>query len=252
MIQGRKLVGLSHGELAWCSATSWVPRPCQGDPSERTWPVERCKPGWQRAGWPPFPARARESLSAARELFGRGAQCKQTSFHRPRAAPPLARPLPPAWVSSASPWDSFGPARTVIPSRNGARCSQRVPGQGARDVGSSLAVPRASRSVRCRGHGNIFSGVLWSCWRPPGAPQLLGFLPGVLQSWWPCDRVGSIPPGRVTRWGQAGAGTRPPASAPLPEMRKSLCLPTNQCQCQGASCALAEPQCARTRRSWVP
>lgn len=33
VIEGRKLVGLSHGELAWCtggSATVWVPSLCQG------------------------------------------------------------------------------------------------------------------------------------------------------------------------------------------------------------------------------
>lgn len=100
-----------------------------------------------------------------------------------------------------------------------------------------LAEPRASCSVLCSGHSSIFSGVLWPCCCPPGAPQLLGFLPGALQS---CDRVGSIPPGRVTRWGEAGAGTRPPARAALPETR-GLLVKSSACPQISASCALTEP-----------
>lgn len=52
--------------------------------------------------------------------------------------------------------------------------------------------------------------------------------------WWPCDRVGSIPPGRVTRWAEARAGTQPPASTSLPETRGTLtkasaCLQISAC-----------------------
>lgn len=58
---------LSRGAVLvhWGLCHHLGPQIVPGDPSERMWPVRRCKPGWERAGWPPFPPRPRESLTAA-------------------------------------------------------------------------------------------------------------------------------------------------------------------------------------------
>lgn len=165
-------------------------------------------------------------------------QCKQTSFRRPPAMPRLAQPLLPASLSSGCPWDSPVPARMVFPCGNGARCSQRVPGQGAR--GTGLILGRAKSIPLC--------ALQWTwqhrLWRvvvllvSPRSSAAFGFPLRGSESWWPCDCVGSIPLGRVTRWGEAGAGTRPPASAPLLEVGGTL---AKACACLQITASIGAP-----------
>lgn len=136
-IEGRKLVGLSHGEQAWHtggSATGRVPNPRQGSlrgEGGRSFPAGRCKPGWEGGGRPPFPSRAGESLTTARELFGRGARCKQTSFTALPAEPGLARLLPPASMGAGCPQDGHVPTGMVSLAGSGQNLGQnkgqRVP-----------------------------------------------------------------------------------------------------------------------------
>lgn len=179
-IEERKLVGLSHGEPAWRmggSATTRVPSPHRGSLwGEGGWsfPAGRCKPGWEGGGQPPFPSQAGESLTAARELFGRGARCKQNSFHRP---PRRAGSCSAAVACSDGCWLLLGRPRANrddVPCGIGAGSgaghgtghSQRVPGRAARDTGflqKALDYHKKSAVGSCSAELRA-SGLCARCW----------------------------------------------------------------------------------------
>lgn len=110
------------------------PQPVPRAPAWAGWPVVPGREvqtwgGGSRAAALPFPSRARESLTTAPQLLGRGARCKQTSFSRPapRALSCLAAAACP--VGAGRPRDSHMPPWTVSPVAWGQSLGQDL-GQG--------------------------------------------------------------------------------------------------------------------------
>lgn len=257
-IEGRKLVGLSHGEPAWRvggSATARVPSPRRGSlRGEGGWssPAGRCKPGWEGGGRPPFPSQAGESLTAAGELFGRGARCKQTSFHRPprragsRSAA-VAR-FDGCWLFLGRPRANRDNVPCGIGAGSGAGHgtghSQRVPGRAARDTGflqKALDYHKKSAVGSCSAEPRA-SGLCARCWSwqwtgwhlswhvvaflgSPGNPKFQARFEGLSRAGGSVDGAGSVSarplPSCVTRWAEAAAGMPPPAR----ETRSALMTP---------------------------
>lgn len=100
--------------------------------------------------------------------------------------------------------------------------------------------------------------------RAASSPVCCGLagVPQELHSFWVSFEGLCRAGGRVTVWAAFLPAVSPggqrqeqghspqPALPCLKHLNESLCLPANQCLYQGPSCALTEPQCARTRRSW--